>query len=306
MQLIQKRMPENFNIFLMGDDHEGNLLRYDKGFNKFLNIVCSEWNGVGEKDNYVVHHGDPMEGIMVDDPRFDPTTCTNPIPLEQVEAVVSNYLPIANKMLVMLEGNHPYKLHKFGHLTQEICKRLEIPYGTWASKLIYLDAYNEVMFKSFHTHGRKVINSSCDDIKRRKVNMLLSLKRQLKDQAGDCAIMAKGHTHRLLVCKPEPEVYMTDNGSEVQQAYTMPEYVKQEFADDDTRSEIGKPSQGLYNAPYIHPDNRWYVNTGSFLKSSQNGVSGYAEQFEYSPMELGFAVVEIRNKTIQNVRSIFL
>ena len=99
---------------------------------------------------------------------------------------------------------------------------------------------------------------------------------------------------------------MTDDGNEVKQAYTMPEYLSQDFADSDTRSEIGKPSRGLYTTPYIHPDNRWYINTGSFLKSSQNGVSGYAEMFEYSPIELGFAVVEVRNKTIQNVRSIFL
>jgi len=299
-------MPDNFNIFLMGDDHEGNLLRYTKGFDKFLEIVCSEWNGVDQKDNYIVHHGDPMEGIMVDDPRFDPLTCKNPIPLEQMKSVINNYKPVANKMITMLEGNHPWKLHRFGHLTKQICEELGIPYGTWTAKIAYLDNYNELMFKSFHTHGRKNIGSACDDIKRRKVNMLLALKRHLKDQVGDCALMAKGHTHRLLVSEPESEVYMTDNGDEIQQCYTLPEYTNQDFADDETRREIGKPSQGLYNAPYIYPDNRWYVNTGSFLKSSQNGVSGYAEMFEYAPIELGFAVAEIRNKTIQNVRSIFL
>ena len=49
---------------------------------------------------------------------------------------------------------------------------------------------------------------------------------------------------------------------------------------------------------YIHPDHRWYVSAGSFLKLYEEGVSGYAEIGEYDPVELGFAIARVRNQKI--------
>ena len=56
------------------------------------------------------------------------------------------------------------------------------------------------------------------------------------------------------------------------------------------------------NAPYIHPDNRWYVNTGSFCRLYVEGVSGYAERAGYDPMEIGFPVLRVRDGKIQGIR----
>ena len=304
MKLITRKMPNNFNLFLVGDDHIGNLLRYDKGISKLFDMLCSSWGGVSEKHNYVIHHGDMIEAICVQDKRFDPAICTEPIPFEQANYAIKEYEPIKNKLITILDGNHPYKLHQFGNLTKYICDGLGVEYGTWSSKVIFNDMKNKLMFKSFHTHGNKTINSTCDDIKRRKVNMKLSLKRALRDLCGDVALSACGHSHKLLVCDPEPELYMTDDGKDLKQGYTLSQYLTREFVDKKTKQKANNPDKNLYTRGYVHPDYRWYVNTGSFLKTFELGVSSYSERAGYANAEMGIIVVEVRDKFITNVRPI--
>lgn len=114
--------------------------------------------------------------------------------------------------------------------------------------------------------------------------MELILKRHLKHKFGDCLLMSMGHTHKLLICSPNPELYLTDDGSQITQKYT-----RSDKADG-----------------YIHPDHRWYINTGSFLKLYGDGVSGYAERAGYDPVELGFIVVMVRDRKIVDVRKVTL
>ena len=106
--------------------------------------------------------------------------------------------------------------------------------------------------------------------------MKLALKRHLKFKAGDCAVMIKHHAHKLLVCEPEQELYLTDNGKKIKQGYTT--YIQ--------------------NSDYIHPDLRWYGCAGAFLTMFGHGISGYAEVAEYDPVELGFLIIKVRNKKI--------
>jgi hypothetical protein len=114
--------------------------------------------------------------------------------------------------------------------------------------------------------------------------MELSLKRQLKNKAGDCAVMVKGHSHKLIVCPPRSELYMTDNSKKIQQHYTMYQQ----------------------NAEYIHPDFRFYGNTGSFLRLFGEGISGYAEKAEYDPTELGYLVLVCRDKKIVSLDKVVI
>ena len=52
----------------------------------------------------------------------------------------------------------------------------------------------------------------------------------------------------------------------------------------------------------IHPDHRWYVNTGSFLRLyGDMGVSGYAEMAWYDPIMLGFSVAKVRDRELVGV-----
>jgi len=184
----------------------------------------------------------------------------------------------------MLEGNHDRALWKFGDVVKDIAKELGVPYGTYTTKLTVKDKTGKLMYKLYATHGRKGINSTADDPKRRKVTMQLILKRHLKYQAGDCAVMVEGHTHKVLVCKPESELYLVDDGRRIRQAYT---------------------GWGQ-NERYIHPDARWYGNTGSFYKLYGPGSSGYAEIAGYNPTELGFVILKVRDRKIVELEPYYL
>ncbi len=281
MELIVKKVPINFNLFLFGDAHEGNVLRHQSGWEQLCDMMLSSYEGCS--DNYGVDHGDFCDAITSQDPRYHDLEARG-VPLRQVFESIRHYDPIKKLVVTMLDGNHPAKLHRVGNLTKMLCDECGIKYGTWSAKITYVDNRGNVLFKHFCTHGKKGITSAADDPKRRMANMRIALKRHLKFKAGDTALMSKGHTHKLLMCEPERELYMSDDGKAVHQNYT--------------ETEI--------NAEYIPPDLRWYVNTGSFLKSQGLGISGYAERAEYDPVELGFYILRFRDRRIAGIDKILL
>jgi hypothetical protein len=252
----------------------GSSLSTRKGFERLVEVFNQKYKGC--KNNYGIDGGDMIEAIAVDDKRFNEDMLNQPLPLEQADQAIKDREPIKKKLIAILNGNHEDKLWKFGNLAEYIANKLGVTYGTYTVKLSVLDKSGKLMYKLYDTHGRKGISSSADDPIRVQANMELSLKRHLRYQAGDCAVMVKGHCHKLLVCKPREELYITDNGTKLQQNYT---------------------SWGQ-NEPYIHQDARWYGATGSFLRLFGEGISGYAEKAEYSPTELGFLILVVRDRQI--------
>lgn len=245
-------------------------------------LMLSEYEGC--RNNYGIEGGDMIEAIMVDDPRFSPEKLTEALPLAQIREAKIKREPIKDKLITILEGNHERKLWRFGNITKEVCEHLGVPYGTWTAKVTIEDKKDNLMYKFYETHGYRNITSTADDPLRRDVNMRLILKRQLRRKAGDCAIMIKHHTHKLIVTPPISELYLTDDGNKIRQAYTS-------------------SGQG---ETYIHPDARWYGNAGSFLKLYGEDISGYAEMAEYDPVELGFLVTIVRDRKIVEVKAHYL
>jgi len=282
MKLIMKQLPANHNFFSFGDDHNGSVLSSVKGWGILVKMMLSEYDGCS--NNYGADGGDAIEAIMVDDRRYSPEKLTEPLPLEQVQNAIKKREPIKHLLLYRLMGNHERALWKFGDLAKEISDQLGVDYGTYTTKLTVQDSNGKLMYKVFDTHGWRSITSTADDPIRRRTNMELILKRQLKRKAGDCAVMIKHHTHKLIVCKPESDLYLTDDGKKIKQAYT----------------------QWGQTEPYIHPDARWFGNAGSFLKLYGEDISGYAEIAEYDPVELGFLVLRVRNKKIVGLDPVYL
>jgi hypothetical protein len=283
MEILSYNLPLDWNLFLFGDDHEGAALRHDHGWEQLVDMMHSEYGGLPAKNNFGIHHGDLIEAILTDDKRWCDTECSKEKTVfEQMAASRKALLPIRKKLLAVLDGNHTFALHRFGKIAKEICKQLEIPekYGTYSAKLIYKDKKDNIQFKHYATHGTGSISSVADDPERQKTNMRLSLKRKLRSQFGDCLLSSMGHTHKIIVCEPTKELYITDEDNELKQHYTG--------------------AQTIPNG-YIHPDYRWYCNTGSFLKLYGMGFSGYAERAGYKPIELGFLVVKIRNGIITGI-----
>lgn len=282
MKLLTKNLEANHNYFFFGDQHHGSVLSSKSGWNKLLDMMCSEYEGCS--NNYGSDGGDMFEAIMVDDPRFSEEKLNEPLPLEQMKSAVKNREPIKDKLVTILMGNHERKLWKFGNLTAEVCEQLGVEYGTYTAKISIRDSKDNLMYKIYQTHGFRGASSSADDPIRRQSNLRLSIKRHLKFKAADCAVMVKHHIHKLIVSKPETELYLVDDGKKVKQQYT---------------------SWGQ-NEPYIHPDARWYGAAGSFMKLYEDGMSGYAEMAEYDPVELGFLVLRVRDKKIAGLDPVYL
>ena len=276
MQLIAADTPSNCDLYLMGDTHEGSKLKHNAGIEKCLDALMEN------KNNRAIHMGDQMEAIQIDDKRFMLDTQSNPYPLNQKDEVISQFKRAKKRFITFLLGNHEIKLWRAGNYTEKICTALEIPYGGYSCNITFSDKHG-LMFKGHFRHGiRSRLTSNAKDEEQRIANMKATLKMNLKDMAGDCVIMAAGCTHKLLTVPPTKKLYITDDGLELKQHYL----------------------QAGTNEDYIEPDRRWYVNTGTFRKGLGVGFVDYAELAGYAPLPLGFAVVEIRDRRIANIREV--
>jgi predicted phosphodiesterase len=286
MEFISTTLPANFNLFFFGDLHIGTLLFYHKGVLNFIESVNKPYRGC--KKNVIIGMGDYIEAIDHTDRRFDVHSIDRKVlrSQEQINFFIEICQPIKDKIICLMMGNHEWTLTKYHDYAKEAAEKLNVRYGAFESVVTFNHKKKKKhMFKAFISHGAKSIRSVADNPIRRETNLLLSLQRILSEQAGgDCAIMAMGHTHRLLVCKPKKSLYLTSDGDDLQQNYTD---IKQ-------------------NQKYIHPDHRWYVNTGTFSRSRMKGVSGYAERAMYPPLELGYAVARVRDKKIIGVDKVFV
>jgi hypothetical protein len=280
MELVNGYVKSDCDIYQLSDIHEGNSLAS-------LNDVRAVVDEIASKDNaYCIFGGDEIDAIIVDDIRYKPESCTEPIPLLQCKNVVKMFAPIKDKILLWLYGNHPMKLWRFGNLTKDIILKdlgIQHVYGGFSSKLSLYDEQKKLMFKVYATHGRRIINSGAGDPKMQVQNKLRVLRRHLEQMAGDALVMQKSHAHQLLVSEPERQLYLVDDGKRIRQRYTV-------------SSETGRD--------YIPPYLRWYVCTGSFLKTFGIGVVSYSEALEYSPVEIGYTVMEIRNRQLVNIRKV--
>ena len=309
MKLLKRVVPDDFNLFMIGCDHEGSRLRSKKGFDKMINMVKSEYEGVLSHYNYVIHHGDFMDAITYLDRRFDTKSQRETDLVKQLDNSIENLLPIKDNLITVCESNHLFKVRATSMFTERLCEKLKkegskVEYGTQMVKIKFIDVNGKQMLNTFHLHGQKAVSSSVDEIERRKINMKLTVKRQLREKCGDAVLMSKGHSHKLLVLPPSQKMYLSDDGDKISREYTLPHYLKRQFVDDN--KESNKPKIITDGSRWIHPDDRWYVNAGSFLTSYGDGYSGYAEAAEYDPIELGFAVAKIRNRAIEDVVPIYL
>lgn len=278
MEFINRDAPKNYNVFLIGDVHIGTLLHYEKGFNICIGMLNK--NYMGASHNIAVGMGDYLEAIDTSDRRFDIDTVSLEMirPDKQREHFEEKIKHVSHKFACLLFGNHEGTLLRYYDYIRSVCSSLNIQYGTYSSIIKF------PTWKLFATHGYGTIRSTADDPIRRDANLKLSLKRKLKDLSGDCAIMAMGHVHQLIINEPNKTLYISSNGKDLKQNYI----------------------EGGQTDKYIHPDHRWYVASGSFLRTFLNGVSGYAERAMYAPNKLGFPIIRVRNEKIVGVDPIYV
>ncbi len=280
MQLLDAQIKPDSNIFLMGDTHDGAALFDRDGWDTFVEMLNSPYDGV--TDNYYVDHGDAIEGILVDDKRYGIEETTESRTLNQMDAAIARRKPIASKCLCMLTGNHEFKLQRFGNISERMARELGVPYGTFSAKLTYRNN-GKILFKHYCTHGFGTMQHMAGDEEQRVANMRVKLKRLLRFKSSDCFLNSMGHTHRLLTRPPLLKLHIIDDGRKLRQVYD-------------------KPPDGFKQGDILHEDMRWYVNTGCMLKTLGIGISSYSERAGYDPNILGFAVAVVRGGKLVNVR----
>lgn len=280
MKRVTRQVPADCTIILTGDTHDGSNLFAREAYQELLAEI-HDTTGM-----YLIHMGDACESRCTDHRYFelataDPDRLT---PDFQVDSVVETHRCVSGKILAWLQGNHEWSLHRYGDLSARIARELQAPYGTYTCRLALNDAHG-CMMKLFLTHGIGCqLTSNAKDLEQQQANMKATLKRRLQNKSGDCVLMACGDTHKLLVVQPAQRLFL---------------------AEDDRgtlKSHYVRPGDGQER--WIEPDRRWYVNTGSWLKMYQEGVSGYAERFGFDPIELGYARIEIRDRKIHNVEKV--
>ena len=115
MRTLSVTVPNDFNLFLFGDDHMGTILRHNQGWDKMVKMFNMDYTGVSA--NLGIDHGDIIEAIAIDDPRFDFKTVQGNL-LQQMEQAFQVRVDIAEKLLVVIDGNHPQKLNRYGDITK--------------------------------------------------------------------------------------------------------------------------------------------------------------------------------------------
>ena len=278
-------VPKNWNYFLFGDGHIGTRLRVQKAWNKLIDMMNSPYDGV--KHNLGTDHGDMIDAIDISDKRFSFYESREATILAQMDTAKREYWPIRKKLVCILDGNHPRKHWVFGRITERICKEIGVLYGTYSTVIVFKNK-DTIQFRHYAHHGSGSIKSVADDPERRKLNMLLALKRKLSPMFGSALLMSMGHTHRLMKSPPTEELYLTEDNGKIEHGYTpYAPYLPNEF---------------------IHPNYRWYVNTGSFMRlyDDNESGSGYAERAMYGPLEIGFCIAKIRDNMLDGVDKIIL
>jgi hypothetical protein len=244
-----------------------------------VDMINSPFDGLSANRNVCLDHGDMIEAIEVRDKRFCLETTKIGAIDKQIEHAIELRKPLKKKLVACLKGNHEQAVIKVTNPAQRICEGVGVRYGTYSAVINYLDKKGMPMFKHYTTHAYGSIRSDADDPVRQKSNKQLSLKRKLKSKFGDCLLNTCGHFHQLITLKPEPILYLTSENQEILHNYTEP------------RKKSG----------YIEPNHKFYASCGSFYKLYELGVDSYAERANYDPVELGFVICKIRNRTVSDL-----
>lgn len=285
MEVISHKLPRNGVVIDTGDWHFGSSNCVHDGIDRMLSKLR-------KKNHYIILKGDLMETISPDDKRFNLGDRNYEMLRsgEQRAAIIATLKPYRKKILALGIGNHEFKDDNTEQHGKHMCTSLGCPYGAYTFVIEFRDKdTGKVMFKTFHTHGNGSLKSSAKDKLQQVANKKASLKQKLiNTDIADCVYMSMGHTHQLLTVEPN---YDVDTPL--------------------TTSMLGTHQHDLaeinQNAKYIPPDQRFYANTGSFLKLYSKpglGIVPYGERAMFKPAGLGWVEFEFKDGRIIDVREV--
>lgn len=282
---LRNHVPDNANLYLPSDGHEGNAACYEKGIAKEVEIIRADKKGL------YANLGDAIECITVNDKRYDPSVHGgryNTL-LAQANRVAEMEAPVADKCLLRLLGNHEFKAHVagVGRFDEHIAGKLAGNDKKKWNELPMTPGYSCICVLShmriFLAHGWKVGKFSTSDPTMMRMHKQLKIKKLLRNKAGNCELMAQGHGHEMIVLPPQSGLSLLEKDGKVRQHY---------------------PTMVTDHDGYIAENSRWYAMTGSCLKTMDDEVITYGEVGGYDPSELGMLMVAIRKGHVDHIEEI--
>ena len=272
---FEKQVPRNGIVSLLSDFHEGLICQSDE-IGTALDMCMS-------KNSKIIIGGDLTESRTPDHPYYDLTVADGRYDTiqAQCEGIAKKLYPARKNILAIMAGNHERGVRNVMNVSKEVVKDLgiDVPYGMVTLKAKIGD--DSLLY--FHPE-KWSCNSQAGDAEQRYYNDVRKIRRKLRDLAGDCAVMAVAHIHKLRVGKPVAELALVGE-KEDKQIYTTPE---------------------MFYGKVIPETQRWYCATGSFLRTRINGAVSYSEAGGYAPTEIGYIEIQMHQGRVAEVREIKL
>ena len=288
MELIKTTLPKDCEIYDTSDYHYGALNCNREGLKEIIEMVRSK------RSRFLINKGDSIDAVLPNDKRY--ASCAMDYrdmllsPEQQADAIIHDFMPIRRKILAWGHGNHEFKLINTHDYGRYIARQLQVPYGAVMFKIRYEDKDGNLLFKTFHAHGRGKVPAGAKDPIQRDANRKAWLKRTLEGLSGDCIYMSMGHGHHLINVDPttQDQLYITDDGEHLRQNYR---------------------TNSKQNSQYIAPESRWYSMTGGFLKLFSPPGSqaiGYGEMAMYTPAEVGCTKIVVQGGQVVQVEKVLV
>ncbi len=273
------RMPNNYTILDGGDMHRGNA-----GFNEELEDKYLHWLK-GGKNRFLILGGDLCETIAPNDPRYSLKThrgFANRIQAQKIDTI-AKYSSVADKILLIYEGNHERKVSNICEIIKDITEYINLKEGTDIKCGHYMNKLDLGSFKMLDWHGDGGFNSRLRDYSRRIKSECNSLANKLQYlPSADCLVNVMHHVHKIRICPPEPEPFPTFNGKL-------------------TSFEGMKLSNGI-----IPKEMRWYASSGGLLEGYTEDDSSYIEKAGYPAEPCGWIIIDCKNGKLNTVEPLFL
>jgi len=171
-------------IIPFGDIHYNSPNCKFSSFQKLVSYIAKTPNC------YAIGMGDYLDSILPKDNRFDPGVGFKEID-KNIEDIKNTLLPIKNKIICLLTGNHEYHLHSqgYGDPTKRIAKDLDIPYAGF-SAFIKIKITPKTHRKSLIIYAHHGWSTG-----RRTGNVINNVENLA--QYWDADIYIVGHSHKL-------------------------------------------------------------------------------------------------------------
>lgn len=260
MELLQRITPTAYNkthrLYICGDWHVGARGCDHSHLERTMKHIRDD------EDGYVLLMGDLAECINKKDRRYD-SNAIHPMFKDDLNNLIGNQKeycrkliePVSDRVLAILSGNHEraFELKDDFSFSRELCRDTKVPYAGYSCIIIWT-------FRNKGGTGRRIMihahhGSGGGRSRGSKLNKLEAQEQVIEGMD----IYARGHAHHKIT-------------------------------DRDTAVGVPKMPHGK---PRLEERKIILVACGSFLKTLEEGVSGYAEVAEYKPVDLGAVFVEI-------------